>query len=213
MSQRYWRHIFCLYLSCDNITLNTISAALICVGCSISFQQHRSILYIHLLRVWPWGDEVFSHHALVKRLGDTDISPVHYTVNTLTDKQTHTYRQFSVSVQFSWPACLWTVTGNPSKHRGNIKTTLRKDKSWVVWTLLELLNNNSGSKATGLWIPMKMKKKGLHTLAPVEGIRGYTGHTHLFLWQFTVYPPFSQKAIGIYESIPTSTSVNYYRST
>lgn len=36
-------------------------------------------------------------HALAERLGDTvDISPVYYTANTLTDKQTHTYRRFNV---------------------------------------------------------------------------------------------------------------------
>lgn len=63
-----------LHVSWNNITLNTIFASLL-LQALFQQQQHQSILSIYS-GLWTWGVEAFC---------------------ILTDKRTHTYRQFNVS--------------------------------------------------------------------------------------------------------------------
>lgn len=63
-----------LHVSCNNITLNNIFASLL-LQALFQQQQHQSILSIYSGR-WTWGVEAFC---------------------ILTDKRTHTHRQFNVS--------------------------------------------------------------------------------------------------------------------
>lgn len=97
---------------------------------------------------------------MAERLRNTEaIFLVHYTLNTLTDKQTHTSKQFSVSSSPDLCAFgLWEETQANAREEGHFKAMPRKDEDCglslgAVRQQLELQShyvarqNNSGAKA------------------------------------------------------------------